>query len=75
MFLRKHGHDVLTIQETGFTGVKNGEVAELANKEKRTLITRDMHSVIFWNFHQKITMELLCLKSDLITPHWFTTIC
>ena len=43
MCLRKHGHDVLTIQETGFIGIENGEVAELANKEKRVLITRDMH--------------------------------
>jgi len=29
IFLRKHGHDVLTIQETGLIGIKNGEVAEL----------------------------------------------
>ena len=42
-FLRKYGHDVLTIQETGFSGIQNGEVAELANNEKRVLITRDMH--------------------------------
>ncbi len=43
MFLRKYGHDVLTIQEAGLVGIRDGEVAELANKEKRTLITRDMH--------------------------------
>jgi hypothetical protein len=62
MFLRKHGHDVLTIQETGFTGVKNGKVAELANKEKRTLITRDMHFCNILEFPPENYNGIIVLK-------------
>ena len=62
MFLRKHGYDVLTMQETGFIGVKNGEVAELANKEKRTLITRDMHFCNILKFPPENYNGIIVLK-------------
>lgn len=62
VFLRKHGHDVLTIQETGFIGIKNGEVAELANKEKRVLITRDMHFCNILKFPPENYNGIIVLK-------------
>jgi predicted nuclease of predicted toxin-antitoxin system len=62
MFLRKQGHDILTIQEAGFSGVKNGEVAKLANKEKRILITRDMHFCNILKFPPENNNGIIVLK-------------
>ena len=62
IFLRKHGHDVLAIQETGLIGIKNGEVAELANKEKRVLITRDMHFCNILKFPPENHNGIIVLK-------------
>lgn len=62
IFLRKLGYDVLTIQETGFIGIKNGEVAELANKEECTLITRDMHFCNILEFPPENYNGIIVLK-------------
>jgi predicted nuclease of predicted toxin-antitoxin system len=40
-FLRHLGHDVLSIRDTGLSGISDDEVYELACKEKRVIITMD----------------------------------
>lgn len=62
MFLREYGHDVLTIQEAGLVGIRDGEVAELANKEKRTLITGDMHFCNILKFPPENYNGIIVLK-------------
>lgn len=51
--LRKFGHDVLTIQETGKAGqaMSDEEVLAFANKEKRILLT--MNRSHFIRLHQQ----------------------
>jgi len=41
--LRQAGHTVFSLHEPPLKGMKNGEVYELAVKEKAILITRDQH--------------------------------
>lgn len=40
-FLRSRGHDVLSIRESGLSGISDDEVYQRACKEKRVIITMD----------------------------------
>ena len=40
-FLRKHGHECLTVQEAGWSGKENGDLLALAESEFDVLLTVD----------------------------------
>ena len=41
--LIQRGHDVVTVQQAGLAGYKNGDVFNYALSDKRIFVTRDMH--------------------------------
>lgn len=42
-YLRKTGHDVKTVQESGLSNSADDKIADLATREERTIITFDKH--------------------------------
>jgi predicted nuclease of predicted toxin-antitoxin system len=60
--LKNHNYDVITLSERKSCGIKDREVAELAKKEQRILITRDMHFCNILKFPPKSYSGIIVLK-------------
>jgi len=56
----------LTVQEAGYSGIKNGELIGLANNKKRVLISRDMHFSNILKFPPKNHYGIIVLKITVI---------
>jgi predicted nuclease of predicted toxin-antitoxin system len=61
-FLIEQGHDVITVQQAGLTGYKNGFVLERAINEKRIFLTRDIHFTNIFLFPPENTYGIIVLK-------------
>lgn len=60
--LVEQGHDVITVQQAGLTGYKNGYVLERAVNERRIFLTRDMHFSNIFLFPPEDTYGIIVLK-------------
>ena len=64
-FLTKHGQEVLTVQERGWSGKRNGELLSLAEDSFDVLVTLDTNIQSQQNlFGRKIAVVVLSARSN-----------
>ena len=67
--LRELGHDVLDIRGTPREGMKDELLWELAQKEKRLLISTDRRFLRYWNVSHNGALVVLLSQAKLQTIH------
>ncbi len=67
--LRELGHDVLDIRGTPQEGMKDELLWELAQKEKRLLISTDRRFLRYWNVSHNGALVVLLSQAKLQTIH------
>ena len=67
--LRECGHDVLDIRGTPREGMKDELLWELAQKEKRLLISTDGRFLRYWNVSHSGALVVLLKQAKLWTIH------
>ena len=60
--LLQNGHDVVTVQQKGLSGYKNGAVLQEAVLDRRIFLTRDMHFSNMFLFPPQDTFGIIVLK-------------
>lgn len=61
-WLRDHGHDVVTVQEAGFSGASDGVVLAHAVTDGRILVSNDMHFSNILLFPPQTHLGVIVLK-------------
>ena len=67
--MRELGHDVLDIRGTPREGMKDELLWELAQKEKRLLISTDRRFLRYWNVSHSGALVVLLSQAKLQTIH------
>ena len=67
--LRELGHDVLDIRGTPREGMKDELLWELAQKEKRLLVSTDRRFLRYWNVSHSGALVVLLSQAKLQTIH------
>lgn len=67
--LRERGHDVLDIRGTPREGMKDELLWELAQKEKRLLVSTDRRFLRYWNVSHNGALIVLLSQAKLQTIH------
>jgi len=67
--LRELGHDVLDIRGTPREGMKDELLWELAQKEKRLLVSTDRQFLRYWNVSHNGALVVLLSQAKLQTIH------
>jgi len=67
--LRELGHDVLDIRGTPREGMKDELLWELAQKEKRLLVSTDRRFLRYWNVSHNGALVVLLSQAKLQTIH------
>lgn len=69
VMLREQGHDVLDIRGTPREGMKDELLWELAQAEKRLLISTDRRFLRYWNVSHSGALVVLLKQAKLQTIH------